>query len=224
MADLSPAARRAFVLGHTTLARVDGLPELAGLRLHLADDAMGLMRATGLALGLADPPLPFWGFAWPGGLALVRYLLEHPEEVAGRSVLDIASGSGLCAIVSARLGPASVDAADVDPFAGAAIRLNARANDVRVAVLGRDPTDRPPGPHDVVLAGDVCYEEGMAARIVRWLREAAAGGARVLLGDPGRTYLPRDLDLLATCEVVASHEIEGRSRLTASVYAVPPPR
>lgn len=213
-------ARRAFVRRHTRLGPVSGLAELPDLRLHLGVDAMSLMHAAGLALGLADPPLPFWAFAWPGGLALVRYLLEHPAEVEGRSVLDVASGSGLCAIVAARLGAASVEAVDIDPFAEAAIGLNARANDVRIGVANRDPTVRPPEGHQVILAGDICYEEGMAARLLAWLQEAAATGSRVLLGDPGRAYLPAGLEPLATYAVVASREIEGQARRRASVYAI----
>ena len=220
MGELSAGARRAFVRRHTRLGPVEGVPDLPDLRLHLGTDAMGLMHRTGLALGIGDPPLPFWAFAWPGGLALVRYLLEHPDEVEGRRVLDVAAGSGVCGIVAARLGAASVDAVDIDPFAEAAIALNARANDVRIAIVNSDPTLQPPEGHAVILAGDICYEEGMATRLLDWLEEAAASGTRVLLGDPGRAYLPAGLEPLATYEIVASREIEGQPRRRASVYAI----
>lgn len=202
---------------NTTLQVV---PDLPGIRLHLADDVTTLWRQTGVALGAADPALPYWAFAWVGGLAICRYLVEHPDEVEGHTVLDLATGSGLCAIVAARCRAASVHGVDIDPFAEAAVAVNARANGVHVGFSGRDILDSTPPEYDLILAGDVCYEETMAGRMVAWLRAAARRGARVLIGDPGRTYLPRDLEPLATYEVRTSREIETSDARAATVYTI----
>ncbi|HEY6058653.1 MAG TPA: 50S ribosomal protein L11 methyltransferase [Candidatus Limnocylindrales bacterium] len=215
MATRSPASRRAFVRRHTRLLPVADVP---GLRLQQAEDVTTLWRQAGRALGQVDPALPFWAFPWSGGLALARYLVDHPEGVAGRRVLDIASGSGLCAIVALRSGAASAHAADVDPFSAAAIAINARANGVRIGVTRGDLLTAPPPPFDVILAGDVCYEETMASRMVAWLRIASDHGARVLLGDPGRTYLPRGLLQLASYQVRTSREIEDPELKEAGVF------
>jgi predicted nicotinamide N-methyase len=220
MAVSSAARLRAFVREWTRLRAVAGVP---GIRLHQADDAMTTMRATGVLLGLADPPLPFWAFPWAGGLAVVARLLAHPDEVAGRSVLDLASGSGLCAIVAARAGAIDVEAVDVDPIAEAAIGLNARANGVEVRVSRRDLLDAPPPAFDVILAGDVCYEETMAARMMAWLTAAAATGTRVLVGDPGRAYLPAGLAPLGTYRVATSRELERAESTFAGVFTIAGP-
>jgi predicted nicotinamide N-methyase len=211
----SPANLRAFVRRNTRLTPVPGLP---GLRLQLADDVMVVMRLAGGELGQPDPALPFWAFAWAGGLAVSRYLVDHPEEVAGRRVLDVASGSGLCAVVAMRLGAASVHAVDIDPFSQAAVALNARANGVRVGFSRQDLLDAPPPPCDVILAGDVCYEEIMAGRMLEWLRLAARRGTRVLLGDPGRTYLPAGLERLASYRVHTSLELEDAETKDSAVF------
>jgi predicted nicotinamide N-methyase len=202
---------------NTTLQAV---PDLPGVRLHLADDVTTVWRQTGEALGADDPALPYWAFAWVGGLAISRYLVEHPEEVEGRTVLDLATGSGLCAIVAARCGAASVHGTDIDPFAEAAVAVNARANGAHIGFSGRDLLDQAPPDYDVILAGDVCYEETMAGRMMDWLRAAARRGARVLIGDPGRTYLPRDLEPHATYEVRTSREIEASDARAATVYTI----
>lgn len=211
----SPANLRAFVRRHTRLTPVPGLP---GLRLQLADDVMVVMQLAGAELGQRDPALPFWAFAWAGGLAVSQYLVDHPEEVAGRRVLDVASGSGLCAVVAMRLGAASVHAVDIDPFSQAAVALNARANGVRVGFSRQDLLGGPPPPCDVILAGDVCYEETMAGRMVEWLRLAARSGTRVLLGDPGRTYLPAGLERLASYRVRTSRELEDAETKESAVF------
>jgi predicted nicotinamide N-methyase len=211
----SPANLRAFVRRHTRLAPVPGLP---GVRLQLADDVMVVMQLAGGELGQPDPPLPFWAFAWAGGLAVSHYLVDHPEEVAGRRVLDVGSGSGLCAVVAMKLGAASVHAVDIDPFSQAAVALNARANGVRVGFSRQDLLDASPPPCDVILAGDVCYEEIMAGRMVEWLRLAARGGTRVLLGDPGRTYLPAGLERLASYRVRTSRELEDAEIKESAVF------
>jgi predicted nicotinamide N-methyase len=218
VAPIRPAGLRAFVREHTRLAPV---PDLPGLRLHLSGDAMTLCRLTGDVTGEPDPPLPYWAFAWAGGLAIARYLADHPGEVAGRRVLDVASGSGLCAIAAMRAGATSVIAFDVDPFSGASVELNARANGVRIEFRGQDPVGSPPPACDVILAGDICYEQTMAERILVWLRLAAGEGTRVLLGDPGRAYLPPGLQRLATYQVRTSLEIESSEIRESGVFTLP---
>ena len=217
MAIPSPASCRAFVRRRT---RLQDVAEVPGLRLHLADDVTALWRRTGEFLGIADPPLPYWAFAWSGGLGIARYLLDHSHDVTGRAVVDIGSGSGLCAIVAARLGASSVQAFDIDPLASAAVELNAQGNGARIGVSGRDLLDEPPPATDVVLAGDVSYEGPMADRMAAWLRVAAASGARVLIGDPGRAYLPDGLERMATYRVRTSREIEEAESTEATVYTI----
>ena len=182
---------------------------------------MAICRLAGLELGQPDPPLPFWAFPWAGGLAIARHLVDHPELVAGRRVVDVASGSGLCAIVAARCGAESVVAFDVDPLAEAAATLNARANGVGVVVRRSDPLDRLPPGCDVILAGDVCYEETMAARMIDWLRVATGRGVTVLIGDPHRRYLPADLELVATYRVQTSRELEPSTTTESAVFTIP---
>jgi predicted nicotinamide N-methyase len=183
---------------------------------------MAISRLAADELGTTDVDLPYWAFPWAGGLAVARYLSDHPEEVTGRRVLDVATGSGLCAIVAARLGAAGCRAVDVDPLAQAATSLNARANDVRVAFARTAAADASFDGTDLVLAGDVCYQESMADEILARLREAAGRGLRVLVGDPGRTYLPPDLVLLATYRVRTSRELEPDEALPAGVYTFAP--
>ncbi len=215
----SPANLRAFVRRQTRLVPLDDLP---GIRLHVADDVTTVWRQAGTLLGEADTSLPYWAFAWSGGVALARYLLDHPEDVAGRRVLDVATGSGLCAIAALRAGAASVHAIDIDPLAAAAVAVNGRANGVRIGFTLGDATAAVPAA-DVILAGDICYEEGMAAGLLAWLWSAAAGGARILLGDPGRTYLPDALIHLASYRVRSSREIEEADSKDASVYTIAAP-
>ena len=215
MATPSPANLRAFVRRNTRLVPV---PDVPGMRLHLAGDVATVSRLASSELGESDPDLPYWAFAWAGGLAIARYLVDHPEEVAGRRVLDIASGSGLCAIVAMRSGAASAHAVDVDPFSEAAVAVNARANDVRIGFSRQDLLGASPPQYDVILAGDVCYQETMASRMLDWLRLAAQGGTRVLLGDPGRTYLPRGLERLAAYRVQTSRELEDAEIKESAVF------
>jgi len=197
---------------------VPGIPEI---RLHLADEAAPVWRATEAALGSAGAPIPFWAFAWAGGLALTRFVLDHPDEVRGRRVLDFATGSGLVAIAAVRAGAASVTAADIDPFAEAAAGLNARANGIRLSFVGRDLLDEEPPDVDVLLAADTWYEGPLAARVLPWLRAAADRGIRVLVGDPGRRYLPAaGLVALASYEVETTTQLEDRAVLRARVFTL----
>lgn len=209
---------RAFVLRHTTLRPVPGLEEL---RLHLAEEVFPLLRATQLETRDPDAPLPYWAFAWAGGLAIGRYLRDHPGAVAGRRVFDLASGSGLVAIAALAAGASEATAVDIDPFAAAAIPLNARANGRRVTVIQRDVLDDEPPEADVILAGDCWYDARLAERVLPWLVRAQASGIDVLVGDPGRRYLPTDqLVELATYEVRTTTELEDLDRKQARVYAL----
>ena len=214
----SPANLRAFVRRQT---RLQPVPDVPGVRLHCAHDVMEMAQLAGTLLGQADPPLPFWAFPWAGGLGVARYLLDHPGEVAGTRVLDVATGSGLLAIVALRCGAASVHAVDVDPLAEASVAVNARANGVRIGFSRVDLLSAPPPPCDVILAGDVCYRQDASPRIERWLRTLAARGAHVLLGDPGRRFLPAGLELLATYRVRTSRELEDADTKETAVYTIP---
>jgi predicted nicotinamide N-methyase len=206
---------RAFVERMTRLAPVPGA---AWIRLHLADDPLSVWQRTREASGDPDEPIPFWAIAWGGGLALARYLHEHPRSVAGRRVLDLGSGSGLCAIAAGLAGARSVVAAEIDRFAIAAIALNARANRQRIEVIAADLLDDGPPDVDVVLAGDCWYEEPFAARASAWLRSAWEGGSDVLLGDPGRRHLVVDgLRELACYDVRSSADLEDLGRTRAWV-------
>ncbi len=175
---------QAFIRRHTRLMPVPQTPEI---RLHMADDATELWQKTEADLDATGLPPPFWAFAWAGGQALARYILDHPETVRGARVLDVASGSGLVAIAAARGGAASVTANDIDRFALDAIALNAAANGVDIGVLGGNIIGRAEA-WDVILAADILYERDTAGAVTAWLTTLAAHGARVLVGDPGRSY------------------------------------
>jgi predicted nicotinamide N-methyase len=212
------ASARAFVLRHTRLRPVPGL---ATIRLQLADEALPLWHAVQVETHDPDAALPYWAFAWGGGLALGHYLLAHPEAVAGRRIFDLASGSGLCAIAAMQAGAASAIANDIDRFAEAAIGLNARANGHRIAAVRRDILDEEPPEVDVILAGDCWYEAALAERVLPWLRAARERGVEVLVGDPGRRYLPTDELLeLATYEVRTTTELEDLDLKRGRVYAL----
>lgn len=212
------ASPRAFVLRHTQLRPVPGLE---AIRLHLASEILPLWRAAQTETGDEDAALPYWAFAWIGGLAIARHLEAHPDVVAGKSVFDLASGSGLCAIAAMRAGASHVTATDIDPFALAAIPLNARANGSRVSVVGRDVLDEDPPEADVVLAGDCWYEAGMAERATAWLRRVRAAGIEVVLGDPGRRYLPiESLVELASYDVRTTTVLEDLEHKRGYVFTL----
>jgi predicted nicotinamide N-methyase len=205
----------AFVVANTRVAHPPLAPEI---RLRLADEAVPLWRKTEEELGEMGLPPPFWAFAWAGGQALARYVLDHPRLVAGRRVLDFASGSGLCAIAAALAGAASVEASDIDAFAIAAIRLNARANGVAVSPRREDLVGRDEG-WDIVLAGDVSYEHDMAAAATTWLEGLARRGADVLVGDPRRSYLALDrLVCLQDYAVPVTRELENADIKHSGVF------
>jgi predicted nicotinamide N-methyase len=181
---------RRLPLEHTRPARSDLVPEVV---LRVADDVVALWEALEHEqVGPGSEP-PFWAAAWPGGQALARYVLDHPEVVAGRTVLDLGAGSGLVAIAARLAGAGTVLASEVDPYGQLAIGVNAEENDCGpVSVVG-DLLDGDPDPAvDVVLAGDVCYDRAMSERVLPYLGKAWLGGAAVFLGDPGRPYVPRE--------------------------------
>jgi len=214
------ASPRAFVLRHTRLGPVPGLEEI---RLHLADEVLPLWHAVQVETSDPDAALPYWAFAWAGGLAIGRYLREHPGAAAGRRVFDLASGSGLCAVAALHAGASEAAAADIDAFAAAAIELNARANGRRVTVVRRDVLDEEAPEVDIILAGDCWYDARLAERVLPWLQRARARGIDVLVGDPGRRYLPADaLVELASYSVRTTTELEDLDRTQGRVYALRP--
>jgi predicted nicotinamide N-methyase len=214
-------SQAAFVRAHTRLCPVPSVPEIS---LHLAEEPFGIWEQTEHERGDQCLPPPFWAFAWAGGQALARYLLDHPDLVAGRTVLDVASGSGLVAIAAAAAGATPVTATEVDRFAAAAIALNAQANGVGVTVCLADVLDGDGGDAELVLAGDVCYEAAMAQRILGFLGRAGAGGRRVLVGDPGRAYLPRArLEPVARYDVLVSRALEDADVKPATVWRLARP-
>ncbi len=215
---MTPEERRAFILANTRLQAPPHAPEL---RLHLADEVTPIWRMTEEELGAVGLPPPFWAFAWAGGQALARWVLDHPEEVRGRRVLDLATGSGLVAIAAMRAGAAGALGADVDAFCEAAVALNAEANGVEVAFTGEDLTGSEPPDVDVVLAGDIAYEQPLALRVRAWLDRARARGARVLIGDPGRSHFdPAGLTPLAEYRVATTRELEDAEVKRTGVWAM----
>lgn len=201
-----------FVRAHTTLAPVPFVPEI---RLNQAAEPIALWEATE-ASGTPQPP-PFWAFAWAGGQALARFLLDHPGEVAGRRVLDLATGSGVAAIAAARCGAAEVEASDINPAAVAAAHRNAGANGLTLAVRVSEP--------EVVLAGDVFYSPAVAPRMTALLLSARRSGASVLVGDPGRGYFPERLfDLVTEYEVPVPAALEETESLRTGVWRMRSPR
>jgi predicted nicotinamide N-methyase len=196
-----------FVRRHTTVRAASAVPEIV---LHQADDAIGLWERTEQAGGGAQLPPPFWAFAWAGGQAVARYLLDHPDVVRGKRVLDLAAGGGIASIAAALAGARAVTATDIDPAALDALALNARLNAVTIDATCADVLDDPVPDVDVVTAGDVFYNRELAARMLAFLRRAAAAGASVLVGDPERAYVPRaDLVELAVYDIPTTHDLES---------------
>ena len=214
---MSVIDREAFILAHTRQQRPPHTPELL---LYLADEVTPIWRMTEDALGEMGLPPPFWAFAWAGGQGVARYILDHPEVVAGKRVLDFATGSGLVAIAAMKAGAASVLGCDIDAWCGAAVALNAAANDVEVAFTADNLLAQPPPEVDVVLAGDVAYEKPMAEAVLAWLAAARKAGATVLIGDPGRSYFATDgLTQLAEYRVATTRELEDAEIKRTGVWA-----
>lgn len=204
-----------FIRANTALGEPPHVPEI---HLHLADEAHELWLKTEEELDALGLPPPFWAFAWAGGQGLARHLIDHPDLVEGKAVLDFASGSGLVAIAAKRAGAARVTAADIDPWSATAARLNAQANNVEFEISQSDLIGTDLG-WDVVLAGDVFYDQAMSASIRPWFSELAKRGALVLVGDPGRSYCPRDgMELLATYMVPVTRALEDNEIKRTSVF------
>jgi predicted nicotinamide N-methyase len=209
--------RAAFIRDNTRLLPVPHAPEIS---LHVADEATVLWQKTEDKLGEIGLPPPFWAFAWAGGQALARYILDNPGLVAGQRVLDFASGSGLVAIAAAKAGAAYVTASEIDAFAAEAIGINAQANNVadKISVLLADIIGTDDG-WDTVLAGDICYQRDIAERVTIWLKALSRRGAQVLIGDPARSYLPRDaLEEIATYQVPTTRMLEDAEIKKSSVW------
>ncbi|MFG1376905.1 class I SAM-dependent methyltransferase [Xanthobacter autotrophicus] len=205
----------AFIRAETRLNPVPLVPEIS---LYMADEAVPIWQRTEEELGEMGLPPPFWAFAWAGGQALARHVLDHPETVAGRTVLDFASGSGIVGIAAMKAGAAAVTCADIDPFARAAIGLNGQANGVVLTAADHDLIGTDDG-WQTVLAGDIAYEKDLSARVFAWLLALSARGATVLIGDPGRTYLPKDrLEHLAAYAVPVTRELEDMEIKRTSVW------
>lgn len=195
----------AFIRANT---RVSAPPHVPEVKLHLADDAVALWEMTEEQLEKIGLPPPFWAFAWAGGQALARHVLDHREIVRGKTVLDVASGSGLVGIAAMKAGAVAATCADIDSFAAPAALLNAALNGVVVAVTDVDPLASPAAA-DVILVGDLFYDRDIATRLLAWLRAQAARGCDVLVGDPGRSYLPKDaLEKIAEYEVPTTKMLE----------------
>lgn len=198
------AAIRAFIEANTQWTAPPHTPEI---RLRLAAEIYPIWRMSEEALAERGVPPPFWAFAWAGGQAVARHLLDHPGLVRGKRVLDCGSGSGLCAIAAMMSGAAAVTAADIDPYAAEAIALNAAEAGVAIAIVTDDLVGADRG-WDVVLVGDLFYERPLADRVEAWCRDLARRGALVLVGDPGRSYLPKEgLTRLAAYEVATTAEL-----------------
>ncbi|EPY02833.1 class I SAM-dependent methyltransferase [Magnetospirillum fulvum] len=212
-----PADPAAFIRAHTVPASPPACPEIS---LWSATEITPIWEATEAWLEAHGVPPPYWAFCWAGGQALTRWILDNPAEVAGLRVLDFAAGSGVTAIAAAMRGAARVEAAEIDPLASAAIALNADLNGVEIELIEGDVVGAP-CRWDLVVAGDVCYEAPMTAHIWPWLKSLAASGARVVLADPGRAYLPRTgLRRIADYSVVTSLELEDRSQREVSIYTL----
>jgi predicted nicotinamide N-methyase len=207
--------RPAFILGHTRLIAPPLAPEI---QLFLADEATELWQKTEDELGQIGLPPPFWAFAWAGGQGLARYILDHRALVEGRRVLDFASGSGLVAIAAGIAGAATVEASEIDEFALAAIGLNAAQNGVALNIRGGDLVGLDDG-WDVVLAGDVSYQQDMAEAVTRWLGGLSRRGATVLIGDPWRSYLARSLlEPIAEYRVAVTRALEDAEIKRTGVF------
>jgi predicted nicotinamide N-methyase len=209
----------AFIRENTRILAPSHVPEL---KLYLADDALSLWELTEEQLGELGLPPPFWAFAWAGGQALARYVLDSPNTVHGKSVMDVASGSGLVAIAAMRAGATSALAIDIDAFASHAALLNAELNGVNIETSDADPVGQPTDA-EVILVGDLFYDRDLAPRVLAWLIEQQADGKTVLIGDPGRTYLPRDkLEQIAAYDIPVTRALEDAEIKRAAVWRLRP--
>lgn len=209
-----------FIIANTRLFAPGLVPEVM---LHLAEESLPIWERTEVELGEIGLPPPFWAFAWAGGQALARYVIDNPELVAGKRILDLGSGSGLVAIAAMRAGAAHACAADVDAYSSVAASLNALANVVVLDIAETDLLDTTPAEIDVLLVGDLFYERGMSDRVLAFMQRMAAAGAVVLVGDPRRSYFPVDrFETVAHYDVATSREIEDNDIKRADVWRLKP--
>lgn len=214
---MTPAQRREFIRANTEILSPPLVPEV---KLYLAHEALPIWQKTEEELGAIGLPPPFWAFAWAGGQALARHILDNPKIVRGKRVLDLASGSGLVAIIAMKAGATCVTAAEIDQFAVEAVALNAKLNAVLVTSVADDLLDKDP-PHDidVILVGDLFYEKHLATHCLDWLNQAHALGVDVLIGDPGRSYLPKEkLKRIAEYAVPVTRELEDAEIKKTAVW------
>ncbi|KQW19475.1 nicotinamide N-methyase [Afipia sp. Root123D2] len=213
------ADKAAFIRDNTRLRPVPLIPDIS---IFVADEAVPLWHKTEEEIGRDGLPPPFWAFAWAGGQALGRYVLDHPDVVGGKHVLDLASGSGLVGIAAMKAGAASVAVADIDPFARVAADLNAQHNGITLTIVARDLLASPGDEQwDVILAGDIFYERDTAQRAFDFLTRQALRGTSVLIGDPGRSYLPKDkLVAVATYGVPVTRDLEDADIKHTSVWSL----
>jgi len=208
--------RTGFILANTRLLSPPLVPEI---RLHLAEESLPIWRKTEEELGEIGLPPPYWAFAWAGGQALARYILDNAGRIAGKRVLDIGAGSGISAIAAALAGACAVAAADIDGIAVAAMGLNATANGVEIAATADDWLGGASPEGDILLVGDLFYERPLAERVMAFVRQHAAVGTLVLVGDPRRSYFPTDVfETVAHYEVPVTRELEDAEIKRAAVW------
>ncbi len=214
---MTPVTRRDFIRANTEILSPPLVPEVV---LHLAHEALPIWQKTEEELGAIGLPPPFWAFAWAGGQALARHILDNPEIVRGKRVLDLASGSGLVAIAAMKAGATWVTAAEIDQFAVEAVALNAELNAVLVTPVADDLLDKDPlGDIDIILVGDLFYEKHLATHCLDWLKQAHTMGIDVLIGDPGRSYLPKEkLNRIAEYAVPVTRELEDSEIKKTAVW------
>jgi predicted nicotinamide N-methyase len=215
---MTPDQRADFIRSNTSILQVPLVPEIL---LHLAHEAVPLWQKTEEELGEMGLPPPFWAFAWAGGQALARYVLDNADIVRGKRVIDLASGSGLVAIAAMKAGAAHVLAADIDDFAVEAIHVNAPLNSVTLSSTFEDLLQTPAPPADTILVGDLFYEKHLGAKVFDWLSAARATGTHILIGDPGRSYLPKDkLIKLAEYNVPVTRDLEDAEIKRTAVWTL----
>jgi len=210
----------AFIRTNTKILSPPLLPEI---RLHLAEQSLPIWMKTEEELGESGLPPPYWAFAWPGGQALGRHLLDNPALVAGKPVLDLAAGCGMTAIAALKAGAARAIGNDIDEFAGAAMGLNAALNGVAIEVRLGDMLSGPPMPDHVILVGDLFYEKPLAAKVLAWLDACQLAGATILTGDPQRTYFPKHrFTRVADYQVPVSRELEDAELKPTAIWRLVP--
>jgi predicted nicotinamide N-methyase len=206
----------AFIRSQTEIKSPSIVPEIV---LHLVTEVMPLWQFTEDRLQQSDLPPPFWAIAWPGGQGIARYILDHPESVKGRRVIDFAAGSGIAAIAAMKSGAKSAMAIDIDPLALEAIQLNAMNNKVDVQITDHMDLTKPYTKADIIFAGDICYQQSMSATLIRWLRLCVEADIDVLMADPGRAYVPEEgLAPVISYEVPTSRDIEDKDIRTVNVW------